>query len=311
MKIASGVGRRPQNPARNPAGAGRTYWHRARGPQQEDRLKQITLSPNAVTDKDLEELFGYRSTAATDDPLKPPGADPAVLTWQRSAVRNTWQRDDANSPLPIIDPDLIGQGNIAPQPHPHPNPALDRWTERKRWIDDTLANIGHDAETQTHPLAGFDQIVLTYVGNIDLPALAARDANGEDITRDLEPFTLSLEAFRFLARCRALLGVETLLGSEWPDIFAILLQTKKQVKKYGQWRAEERQEGIVLEPKQFLAEAGTAVPDIPRWRGSLETFSQWRRTLRLRAAQQRPSRPATGRPWMPPKRRPCPDSGTR
>ena len=266
-----------------------------------------------MTDAKLEELFGYRSTAATD-PLLPPGADPKVLTWQFSAVRSAWQRDDArtrdsaNGPLPVIDPDLIGQGNIAPQ-HAT-NPALDLWTNRKQWIDEKLATIEHDAETQTNPLARLDQIVLTYVGNIDLATLVARDANGEDITRDLEPFKLSLEAFRFLARCRQLLGVGTLLKSEWQDIFAILLQTQKQV-QYGQWRAEERQAGVVLEPGQFLAEAGTAVPDIPAggvpWKRSRNGAGLCGYVRR----SKKPSRPATGRPWMPPKRRPCPDSGTR
>src|SRR4029434_2111597 len=133
------------------------------GPQREDRLKQITLSPNAVTDANLEELFGYRSTAFPDDPLEPPGPAPLVLTWQLSAVRNAWQRDDANSPVPIIDPDLISEGNIATQQEQATTPALVLWTKRKRWIGETLANVEHDAETQTHPLAGFDQIVLTYV----------------------------------------------------------------------------------------------------------------------------------------------------
>ena len=254
------------------------------------RLDQITLLPNAVTDVKLKELFGYRSPAPPDDLLQPPGLGPMVLTWQFSAVHRAWQcddartRDGADGPLLVIDPDLISQGNIATQQAT--NPVLVLWTTRKQWIDDTLADIGHDAEPQTHPLARFDQLVLTWVGNIDLADIADRDANGEDVTRDLAPFTLSLEAFRFLARCRELLEAGTLLDSEWQDIFAILLQTRKQL-RYEEWRAEERQAGVVLEPGQFLAEAGTAVPDIPRWRGSPDTFAQWRRTLRMRAAQQR------------------------
>jgi hypothetical protein len=84
-----------------------------------DRLDQITLLPNAVTDAKLKELFGYRSPAPPDDPLQPPGLGPIVLTWQFSAVHRAWQRDDARTrdgadgPLPVIDPDLISQGNIA------------------------------------------------------------------------------------------------------------------------------------------------------------------------------------------------------
>src|SRR5262249_44816768 len=113
-----------------------------------DRLDQITLVPADVTNEKLEDLFGYRSTASTADPLQPPRPRPAVLAWQFSAIRSAWQRDDARTRdgadglLPIIDPDLIGQDNIVTQQAT--NPALGLWTTRKRWIDDTLATISHD-----------------------------------------------------------------------------------------------------------------------------------------------------------------------
>jgi hypothetical protein len=258
-----------------------------------DRLDQMTFLPDAITDAQLESLFGYRSTTPAD-PLQPPGASPTFLLWQIGALRNVWQRDDAQArdsaagALPIIDPDEIDKGNIKTQAAT--NPAFALWTARQTWIATTLTAITHASEAQTDPLARFDQIVQTYVGNINLTALAARDANGEDVSPDLGAFTLDLEAFRFLARCRELLVAGTLLESEWQDVYAILLQAQK-ARQYRQWRAEERQAGLILEPAQFLPDA--ALPDmdgpareIPPWRGSRQLFSQWRRTLLARAAQQ-------------------------
>jgi Tc toxin complex TcA C-terminal TcB-binding domain len=253
-----------------------------------DRLDQMTFLPDAITDAQLESMFGYRSTAPAD-PLQSLGASPTFLLWRLGALRSAWQRDDAQTrdsatgALPIIDPDVIDKGNIKTQTATIPAFAL--WTARQTWIATTLTAVTHAAETQTNPLARFDQIVQTYVGNINLAALAARDANGEDVSPDLGAFTLDLGAFRFLARCRELLVAGTLLESEWQDVYAILLQAQKK-SQYPQWRAEERQAGLILEPAQFLPDAGGPAREIPRWRGSWQTFSQWRRTLLARAAQQ-------------------------
>jgi hypothetical protein len=253
-----------------------------------DRLDRMTFVADAITDAQLDSTFGYRSTAPAD-PLKPPAASPMFLLWQTGALRNAWQRDDAGTrdsaagALPIIDPDVIDKGNI--KSHAAANPAFALWTARKTWIATTRNTIAHASEAQTNPLARFDQIVLTFVGKINLTALAARDANGEDVSADLEAFTLDLEAFRFLARCRALLVAGVLLQSEWQDVYDILLQTQKE-RQYRQWRAQERQAGLILEPAQFRPDAGGPGREIPRWRGSWQTYSQWRRTLLARMAEE-------------------------
>jgi hypothetical protein len=253
-----------------------------------DRLDQMTFLPDSVTGAQLEQLFGYQAYAPIDM-LQPPAGDPTFLLWRLAALRNAWQRDDArtrdiaSSSLPIIDPDLIDNANI--KTHQASNPSFALWTARKSWIDTTLTAIRHEGETQTNPLARFDQVVLKFVGTIDLTALAGRDANGEDVSVDLGPFHLDLDAFVFLAQCRQLLAAGTLLDSEWQDIFAILLQTQKKA-EYQQWRGEERQAGVILEPSQFLADAGGMTPEIPQWRGDSQTFSDWRRTLLARAAQE-------------------------
>jgi hypothetical protein len=252
-----------------------------------DRLDQMTFLPDTITDDQLESTFGYRSTAPTD-PLKP-DANPTFLLWRIGALRDAWQRDDARTrdsadgAMPIIDPDIIDK--VAIKSQAATNPAVALWTARQAWIATTLSTITHASEAETNPLARFDQIVQTFVGDINLTALAARDANGEDVSPDLEAFTLDVEAFRFLARCRALLVAGVLLQSEWQDVYAILLQTQKN-RQYRQWRAEERQAGLILEPAQFIPDADGPAVEIPRWRGSWRTFSQWRRALLARVAEE-------------------------
>ena len=252
-----------------------------------DHLDQMTFLPDTVTDAQLETLFGYRSTAAPD-PLQPPSAAATFVGWRLAALRNLWSKDDkdtrdvAGAPLPIIDPDLIAQGNIAVQTAT--SPAFSLWTARKALIDTTLNTITQQAGTQT-TLAQFDNVVLKFVGQINLAALAARDANGDDIAADLKLFPLDLDAFRFLAKCRALLAVGTLLQSEWRDIFAILVQVQKRL-QFGQWRIQELTAGVILEPSQFLPVAPGPAQAIPLWRGSWQTYSHWRRTLVARIAQK-------------------------
>jgi hypothetical protein len=252
-----------------------------------DHLDQITFLPDTITDAQLEAQFGYRSTTAAD-PLQPPSAAAAFLGWRLAALRNVWLKDDKDTrdvtgaPLPIIDPDLIAQSNISAQTSA--SPAFNLWTTRKAWINTTLSNIVQEAGTQT-TLAQYDHIVLKFVGQIDLAALATRDANGEDITADLAAFHLDLDGFRFLASCRALLAAGTLLQSEWQDIFAILLQVQKRL-QFGQWRTQELSAGVILEPSQFLPTAPGSSQAIPAWRGSSQTLSQWRRALLARIAQK-------------------------
>ena len=252
-----------------------------------DHLDQITFLPDTITDAQLETLFGFRSTTAAD-PLQPPAAGPAFLSWRLDALRNVWLKDDndsrdvAGAPLPIIDPDLIPQSYIAVQTSS--SPAFNLWTARKAWLDTTLSSIVQEAGNQT-TLAQFDHIVSRFIGQISLASLATRDTNGEDVSADLAPFHLDLEAFRFLANCRALLVAGTLLQSEWQDVFAILLQSQK-LSQFSQWRTQERNSGVILEPGQFVAVAAGTTQAIPMWRGSWETLSKWRRTLLARIAQR-------------------------
>ncbi|HEU4390026.1 MAG TPA: neuraminidase-like domain-containing protein, partial [Blastocatellia bacterium] len=252
-----------------------------------DHLDQMTIQPDLINAAQLETLFGYRSTSAAD-PLQPPAAGATFLGWRLAALRNTWLLDDVatrdsnGDARPIIDPDVIDKINIASQQPTSPAFAL--WTARKAWIDSTLGDIQRDAGSQT-TLAQFDLIVAKYAGPINLAALAARDANGEDVTNDIRQFHLDLDAFRFLALCRGLLAAGTLLQSEWQDVFSILLQARKQT-QFVLWRSQEKTADVILEPNQFLPTPIGQTQQVPRWRGSAQTYSAWRRTLVARTAQK-------------------------
>lgn len=257
------------------------------GAARPDNLDNLTMVSNAITNAALETIFGYRSTAPTD-PLGPPPGQASLLVWQLAALRSTWQsedaqfRDSAAGALPLIDPDVIGAANFA---YPTAsNPAFALWTARQTWIASTLAQITQDGAAQNPPLTVFNQLVQKYIGSIDIADLAAADANGGDIGAILKALYLDLDAFRFLALCLQLLSAGTLLDTEWQDVYAILLQTQKQ-KQFGQWRSQETQAGVVLEPDQFKADSDGQPPDIPAWRGSFDTYSDWQRILEGRAAQ--------------------------
>jgi hypothetical protein len=258
------------------------------GPTRPDNLDQITLFATAITNEALETLFGYRSTAPADPLAAPSSPQPSLLLWQLAALRSIWQNEDAQTrdvpagALPIIDPDLIGAPNFT-----NPvasNPAFALWTTRQSWVTTTLAQITQDGAAKTAPLALFNQLVSKYIGSIDIADLAATDANGGDISGTLAPLYLDLDAFRFLALCLQLLSAGTLLDSEWQDIFAILLETQKRM-QFRQWRSQEIQAGLILEPAQFQPNDAAPTPVIPAWRGSSEIYSEWQRTLEGRIAQ--------------------------
>lgn len=254
--------------------------------ERPDCLDELTLSPDAISGEQLENLFGYASTSPTD-PLSGPVETADVLLWQRAALAAQWQqedaaeRDGAGEALPIVDPDLVDRSSLAGS---DPNdPAFSLWTARRSWIDGKLDAITQEAKAVADPAVRFKRLVASHLGKLDIPGLAARDANGEDIEPDLLPFKLDLEAFRFLARARAALARGLLLDTEWEDVFSILVQVEKR-RQYRPWRLEERQVSLVLQPSSFtLVPAPTET--VSPWRAPRALAAGWLRTLAARIAQ--------------------------
>jgi hypothetical protein len=256
-----------------------------------DRLDDLTVSPDIVSDEQLQALFGYQSTAPSDPLGAPPDAADFFL-WQRDAQAARWsqedelQRDSAAGARPIIDPDIIGDGHL--RNRQAEDPAFSLWTARREWIDETLTKIEAAAGAAGHPLNRFDGLVLRYIGPLDIVGLAARDADGADIGPDLAAVNLDVKAFRFLARCRELLGAGELLDTEMQDIVTILLQVQK-LRRYREWRLEERRVSIVLAPSSFVIDGvasttATTPVDISHWRVKRSDYTEWRRILGARVA---------------------------
>ena len=256
-----------------------------------DRLDELTVSPDIVSDEQLEALFGYRSTQPSD-PLGKPVGEALLFLWQRDALGARWsqedeiQRDSAAGPLPIIDPDVIGDGHV--RNRQMEDPAFALLTARRRWIGETLAKIEGAAGAGGDPLTRFDELVLTYIGPLDVVGLAARDADGADVGPDLAAVNLDLNAFRFLARCRDLLVAGELLDTEMQDVVSILLQVQK-LRQYREWRLDERRASIVLAPSFFVIDgadstAATTPLDISHWRVKPSDYTEWRRVLGARVA---------------------------
>jgi hypothetical protein len=254
-----------------------------------DRLDAITLPPDEITDAQLEQLFGYRSTNPSDPLVLPSAA--AVGLWQQDALKTLWRNADAaardrlDAPLPIIDPDLLVEGHLRNAAATDLARVL--WTERRSWIQSQLAAIAARFTGTGRTAAGFDQAVRDSGLTVDLAALSVRDKAGEDISAELGAAGLAVDAFRFLVRIRALLTGSTVTEVEWTYVVSILTQVRKRGVFAG-WRNEERQSGIVLEPGSFVAEAAddpVAFIGVLRWRATWSTLATWRRTLLAREAQ--------------------------
>jgi hypothetical protein len=248
-----------------------------------DRLDQITLESNQVTETQLEQLFGFAGVSS-NDPLRPDLPAGQVLNWRLSAAQDQWlfedtlARDGAGGPLPIIDPDLVARENLLATTAG--DRVFDLWNARRIWIDQKNSEIA-DALEQ-----GFDEVIGAFIGDIDLAALAAQDATGADITPALEAMNLDLDAFRVLARLRELADTIGLSIDEITDIASIVLQVQKK-RRYQHWRGEEV--GISLSPQYFqLPDDGPgsiSTPGAIPWRVSGRAYSAWRKTLNTRIKQ--------------------------
>jgi len=258
------------------------------GVDRPDRLDQLTLLPEQVTEAKLEQLFGLQDT--TRNPLvRRPRA--LLLTWQLRRLRAQWQeQDDAarvyGDIVPIIDPDRVVERDFRTR-NKAADPAFGMWNDRRDEMAAILKQIDDLRKSKSTPLAGFDAVVHHFVAKVkDLTALLTDYQAGKDIGPQLIEKRLDLAAFLRLMRTRDLAAAGTVLDADWADVYAIAAQVAK-LGLYPVWRAEEQAEGITLGPDYFVLPDPTTPPaDLPEWRATLQARRAWQVTLQTRISQK-------------------------
>src|SRR5262249_42283729 len=151
---------------------------------------------------------------------------------------------------PIVDPDVIGEEFLIKSTQT--NSAYSLWQQRKSLISEQISQLAADKlPPETVPPETtkdrFDRLVGAKVALIgDLLDLDARRKTGKDILPDLEQIQLTLPAFTYLMRMRNLTVINSLLDSEWADIYSILTQVWK-VRNYTSWKTAEAD--LILGPE--------------------------------------------------------------
>lgn len=241
--------------------------------------------PGRVTEAELERLFGLRDTHR--DPLSDPADPPVLLRWRENALRAWWfeedwpdddfEREDAR---PLIDPDLIGPGDL--ERPVRGDAAYELWEARQREVQDPLSDL-----RRQRPSIGMAGIVESSEFGLGIPltelrAWRGRVDEGEDVRSEVEGVGLTMPSFRRLLAVADLEGSEV-LDSEWEEVYSIITQARKR-RQYATWRDEERTAGLTLSPEHFrLADKE---PELPRWRATVEDRRAWRNKLKARIEQQ-------------------------
>ena len=112
-------------------------------PVRPDNLDQLFILLDQVTEADLEDRFGLVQT--TRDPLTTDAIPVAKLSrWRQEHLRALWQQQDAaaqsvfGTPLPVIDPDVVGAGDFT---NPTPaNAVYALWQTRQQRVAILLPN---------------------------------------------------------------------------------------------------------------------------------------------------------------------------
>ena len=208
-------------------------------------------------------------------------------------VRAEWQRSlTLRSGPPIVDPDLIGPGDMQ-EPTPG-NPAYDIWVQRRAWVDQRLADIRATRESQPGE-PGFQAAVSTTLG-VPAPVLdelVEQRASGESIRGRLDQLGLPIDAFTELIQVGELAATGSpVLESEWAAVYAILASVQKRMAA-ADWRDQEEAAKIALDPAVFRLpsiDSSTfpppALPPLPAWLASETARRDWQDRLASRIEQE-------------------------
>ena len=253
-----------------------------------DKVGQLLLSPEQMTEETLERIFGLADT--TRDPLATT-ALPLLYQWQIDHLRTLWwEQDQPDSGIrtqtPIIDPDIVSDNDLAS----NTGFVYDLWKVRTDWINEKLNNLANDTQASDSDQIRLERLVdkvLMPVTMNDLLGLETQRLQGHDITTQLAQYHLSLPAFSLIMHLRSVPRDGAFLKSEWDDVYSILVQAMK-LREYDAWRAQEN--NLTLAPDYFILTSSE--PPLPRWRATVETRRAWLGTLQGRIDQLEATRQA-------------------
>ncbi len=274
-------------------------------PKRPDRLDQLLLLGDAVTEDKLAELFGFPRLASWPD--APPQAGPCLLAWRLEWLRNLWRTEDhpspdpalalASTPPPVVDPDIVEDADISSAAASQP--IRDLRVRRVAQLGAEAADIrrirhlapAHAADARA--VAVFDQTVRATLPDAHLEETGTgwtqQEAAGQSIDGSLAAAGLTHAAFARLAALRGVAASGPLTDDEWNEVDAILLRVRK-LRLFDRWRAEESTVDIQLDPGKFVARPDFVA--VPQWRALQQERTAWQNRLTGRDQQQQTVRDA-------------------
>ncbi len=260
-----------------------------------------------VRSEKFSGLYGQIEIAyVTDSDKIQLSAIPTVLSWRLAQLRSGWKSKDwpskeADDVRPLIDPDLIGLGDLRTELAN--NPAYDLWKERSTNVTRFFDNLKKTAlDTKKTPQQRFEVIFIDAVGKSTsiFTELRKSDKHGTSIKSELKKYHLTYAGFKYLVRLLDIVQQANpqILDSEWDEVCHLLVEVKKQRfyfdKKAGEyWRKEEKEKNIVLGPDFFKLRdtALTTYPPpkttaLPAWRATRTNRLDWEDELESRIDQE-------------------------
>ena len=292
----------------------------------------VVGDPKAISEKWLNQTFGLRDT--TIEPLDPDVIKPAIVKWRENYLRQQWIEQDYSPdqrPLgeyPAIDPDLVDLADLVVPAPSRRKTHVDLLENRTTLITNIIKELKaavpgprSQLKSQLTKLFTDLQISMTFGGGAtgmegvrypDYLQLRKDQRLGQSIsdrlgsvinptTRKKQPFTE--EEFGGIAHVVELAeSGSPILGSEWDDFFAIIVQRIKRFGFFESWIDEEKKIEILI-PVAGLFKGITVSPDYFRirpvalgdyqfvwkpkkWRSNESVRRKWENTLQARIEQR-------------------------
>jgi hypothetical protein len=256
------------------------------GATRPDRLDLLLLESTSLTEANLEQRFGLKSTSSTN-PLAPPPAG-ELLDWRSDWLRMSWQAsdwpsdpwvdEDAPPTLPVVDPNLLTLRDF--RLPLQQNRAYAVWQARDAWMTSRLGEL-EDERVQNGLNAALEEVFGAPLPDFD-QLLDRLDQGSEAARQELADLELTEDSFRRLMEIRAKDTDPTAVptDAEWRELDFILGQAEKR-KQFPTWIQDEQAQGIRLTQEFFFLPLDAWIP--PQWLGSAAARIAWAEGLRRRS----------------------------